>query len=419
MHNVAVVGAGIGGLTAALFCLRAGMPVCVYEQSREIRELGVGINLLPHAVRELDKLGLLDELLANGVETAALSYYNKHGQLIWSEPRGRAAGYKWPQISIHRGKLQGILLRTAIERLGEDRVRTNCRLVNFDGSGSQAVASFVDGGGAALPEVRADVLIAADGIHSTARKILYPDEGDPLYAGIMLWRGTTIAESYLGGRTMIMAGHPDQKFVCYPLSAPDSSGRQLINWIADIRREQTLGREDWNRPGNAADILPAYDSWRFDWLDVPGIISRAGGMFEFPMVDRDPLPQWNFGRMTLLGDAAHPMYPIGSNGSTQAIRDASAIVDALVESGDVLAALARYQACRLPATAAIVRSNRQLGPELVMQIAESRAPEGFSDIENVIPRAELEEVAGRYKKLAGFSVDTLNANLSILDEAGA
>ncbi|MEQ9562261.1 MAG: FAD-dependent monooxygenase, partial [Woeseiaceae bacterium] len=170
---------------------------------------------------------------------------------------------------------------------------------------------------------------------------------------------------------------------------------------------------------NAADILPAYDSWRFDWLDVPGIISRAGGMFEFPMVDRDPLPQWNFGRMTLLGDAAHPMYPIGSNGSTQAIRDASAIVDALVESGDVLAALARYQACRLPATAAIVKSNRQLGPELVMQIAESRAPEGFNDIENVIPRAELEEVAGRYKKLAGFSVDTLNANLSILNEAGA
>jgi 2-polyprenyl-6-methoxyphenol hydroxylase-like FAD-dependent oxidoreductase len=192
----------------------------------------------------------------------------------------------------------------------------------------------------------------------------------------------------------------------------------MINWIADFRREQTLGREDWNRPGNPEDILPAFATWRFDWLDVPEIIASAEGIYEFPMVDRDPLRQWSHGRMTLLGDAAHPMYPIGSNGSTQAIRDASAIVDALCETHDVVAALSRYQACRLPATSAIVKSNRELGPEVVMQIAEARAPEGFANIEDVIPRTELEEVAGRYKRLAGFAVDRLNANQSILDEAG-
>ena len=416
--NVAIVGAGIGGLSAALFLHQRGHRVRVYESVAELRELGVGINLLPHAVRELEKLGLAGRVADRGVLTKELLYFNKLGQRIWQEPRGIDAGYKWPQVSIHRGQLQRILLDAVYERVGADSVVTGHRLVGVSPDDSGVTATF----SATVPspatvEVRADLAIAADGIHSAARRQFYPDEGIPVYSGSMHWRGTTMMKPFLSGRSMFMAGHSAVKFVAYPITRPDANGLVQVNWIAEARRPQPLNREDWNRPGHLGDFLPLFESWQFDWLDVAGMIRGHQQIFEYPMCDRDPIPRWTFGHCTLLGDAAHPMYPIGSNGASQAIRDASALADAFARHPHPDAALAAYERVRREATTAIVLSNRRMGPEIVMQMAEDRAPGGFVTIDDVIPRQELEAVADGYKKVAGFSRDALNAGISVLDGA--
>jgi 2-polyprenyl-6-methoxyphenol hydroxylase-like FAD-dependent oxidoreductase len=402
-----VIGGGIGGLTAALSLHAAGIEVDVYEAVAEIKPLGVGINLLPHAVRELTELGLADDLAAIGLAPTELIYANKFGQEIWREARGLAAGYKWPQISLHRGKLQMRLLAAAEARLGRGRIHLGRRAMRFEiGSGGGRV-HFATG------SATADVIVAADGIHSAARAQFYPDEGLPEWNRRILWRGVSMAPPFLGGRAMVMAGHQDQKFVCYPIA--ESGGASEVNWIAELSFPEghLWRREDWNRPADIGDFLPAFQSWRFPWLDVPGIIRAANHVFEYPMVDRDPLPGWTFGSLTLLGDAAHPMFPIGSNGASQAILDARTLAFELATKPDITAALASYEAARRPATAKIVLANRGNGPEQVMQIAETRAPQGFDDIAEVISRSELEEIAARYKTLAGFDRETLNNRPSL------
>ncbi len=392
--KVLVAGAGIGGLTAALALHARGHEVRVFEAVREVKPLGVGINLLPHAVQVLAELGLVDVLAARAVATQELAYFNKFGQRIWSEPRGIAAGYGVPQLSLHRGVLQMTLLEHAASRL---EVTMNRRLVHVDGSSARLESRD---GERCIEE--ADVIVAADGIHSAARAQLYPSEGLPRFSGRVLWRGTTSSPPFLTGATMIMAGHQDQKFVAYPIE-PARGGVQRINWIAELRRDELLARESWNKPGVLSDFLPAFEAWRFDWLDVPSLIRSAEAVFEFPMVDRDPLPAWRNGRLTLLGDAAHPMYPIGSNGASQAILDARALAEAFDAHGDVTRALDVYEAARRPATAAIVHANRSNGPEQCMQWAEERAPNGFTNIDEVIPREELEALAAHYKRVAGFT----------------
>ena len=399
--RVLIAGGGIGGLTAALALQARGHAVEVFEATAEIRPLGVGINLLPHAVQVLDGLDLADRLLAQGVATRELAYFNRHGQPIWSEPRGRAAGYQVPQISVHRGRLQMTLLAAVRERLGEGALRTDRRLTGFTQDADGVVARLLDGEGRETTAA-GDLLIAADGIHSAVRRQFYPEEGAPVYSGRILWRGVTRAAPYMTGASMIMAGHHDQKFVAYPITTPNADGMATINWIAELRRAEMLNRENWNRAGRLEDFLPAFEDWQFDWLGVPALIRGAEAVYEFPMVDRDPVPRWSFGRVTMLGDAAHPMYPIGSNGASQAILDARALVEALDARPDPEAALTAYQDARLAPTAAIVLANRGNGPEQVMQLAEERAPDGFDDIETVIPRAELEGIAARYKQIAGF-----------------
>jgi len=402
-----VVGAGIGGLTAALSLHAAGVAVQVFEAVREIRPLGVGINLLPHAVRELTELGLADALAENAVATEALIYANRHGQEIWREPRGLSAGYRWPQYSIHRGTLQMLLLEAVRARLGPEAVRLGRPALAAEPSGVLRLA-----GG---ERIEADVIIAADGIHSAIRAQFHPDEGSPIWNRRVLWRGVTEAEPYLGGRTMVMAGHVAQKFVCYPIDpAAAARGRSLINWIAELRFPSGTEwrREDWNRPGRLADFAPRFEAWDFGWLRVPEVIAGAAHVFEYPMVDRDPLDRWTHGRVTLLGDAAHPMYPIGSNGASQAILDARTLAFHLATKPSD-AALAAYEADRRPATTRIVLANRGEGPERVMQLAEDRAPDGFAAVTDVIPRAELEAVAAGYKQVAGFDVETLNTRASL------
>ena len=407
-RDILIVGAGIGGLATALAAHAAGHRVTIAEAAREIRALGVGINLLPHAVAVLDKLGLLPALRATGIETEAVLFANRFGQTIHRDPRGIGAGASHPQISIHRGELHRILLDAVMDRLGADVLLTGHRLLEI----SNGAAHF-DVNGTAR-SLSAELIIAADGIHSAARRQFVPEEGPPRWNGVMMWRGTTVGRPFLDGRTMVQAGTSAAKFVVYAISPSHGARREaLINWIADIRIKPRIdgtyeapARQDWMKPGRIEDLLAVFGSWRFDWLDVPGVILAADQILEWPMVDRDPLPGWSFGNATLLGDAAHPMYPIGSNGATQAILDAEALVGALAATPSLTAALSAYEEVRRPMTRDIVTLNRQLGLDAVLDLVDERAPQGFTRIEDVLDPTEIAAGLARYKNVAGHRLTT-------------
>jgi 5-methylphenazine-1-carboxylate 1-monooxygenase len=416
--TVLIAGSGIGGLTLALSLHQIGVPAQVFESVSELKPLGVGINVLPHAVRELIELGLLEKLDAAGVRTRELAYFSKHGKPIWSEPRGLEAGYKWPQFSVHRGTLQQILLDAATERLGKDNILTSHHLVGWSETPGGVRAEFIDKA-TGKPRGHHDgtILIAADGIHSAIREKLYPKEGPPIWNGRILWRGITKSEAFLSGRTMIMAGHEILKFVCYPISKqPDAAGKFAINWIAERHMPPTYQwrREDYNRTARLEEFLPWFKDWKFDWLDVPGLIENCPRAYEYPLVDRDPLAQWTFGPVTLMGDAAHPMYPIGSNGASQAILDARVLTREILAHGPTPKAFVGYEAERRPATSDLVMLNRRNGPEQVMQLVEERAPDGYKRVTDVLSLKELEDIAANYKRVAGFQVEGLNAKPPIV-----
>ena len=408
--KIVIAGAGIGGLVAAMCLHRAGFDVEVFEAVGTLKPLGVGINIQAGAVRILSGLGLEPALAATAIETRALRFANRHGQTIWDDPRGRHAGLPWPQFSIHRGELQMILFETAKKMLGADKIRFGRRISKFEQKGSKVAATFVDRNGDTVETTESDILIGADGIHSAVRAHFFPNEGPPKWQGILMWRGVTVGKPYLGGATMVQAGHHTQKFVCYPISRKHAdNGEALINWICDLHMGDgaMLPREDWNRPGKLADFLPRFEDWKFDWLDVPDVIRKAHTILEFPMVDRDPLPRWSHGRITLLGDAAHPMYPIGSNGASQAIIDGEAITQELSAAGDPESALQRYEKRRLAPMARIVESNRRKGIDVMLDIVEQRAPQGFENLDSVLPPQELEKIVADYKQLVAQDRETL------------
>jgi 5-methylphenazine-1-carboxylate 1-monooxygenase len=402
-----IVGGGIGGFAAALSLAEQGIEVEVFEQATEVRELGVGINLLPHAVKELAELGLFEQLDACGVRTKELIYCNRFGQRIWTEPRGLDAGYPWPQFSIHRGRLQGLLHRAARERLGAERIRLGYRLVSFEQDAAGVTARFAAPAGATLPPRHGDLLIGADGIHSAVRAQLHPGEGPPKWNGHMLWRGAVETEPFLTGASMVIAGDLKEKVVLYPIARDAAErGRSLTNWVvwAKLGDGSTPPprREDWSRPGRLEEVLPHLAHWRFDgWVDAPDLVRKTPVFYEYPMCDRDPLGHWGLGRVTLLGDAAHPMYPVGSNGAAQAILDGRALARVL-GGRDAPTALRAYEAERLAATSPIVLSNRQMGPERMIDLVAARAPDGFQRLEDVVSPGELEAIAGQYRKVAGF-----------------
>jgi 2-polyprenyl-6-methoxyphenol hydroxylase-like FAD-dependent oxidoreductase len=417
--SIAIAGGGIGGMVLGLSLLDAGIKdVDIYESASTVKELGVGINVLPHAVRELAELGLLDELSGLAVPTAELVYYSKHGQRIWGEPRGLAAGYRWPQLSIHRGQLLGVLYRAVVERLGRQRVHIGHHLVRFGQEGGRRVrGEFVDRAtNASIRRVEADLLVACDGVHSVVRRALYPDEGPPKWNGITMWRGLTVGEPFLSGRTMIMAGHFRRRVVIYPISRRHGDeGRALINWVAEFKTadDQPMPRQDWGHTARVEDVLEPFGSYVFEFLDVPALIRGAEVIYQYPMVDRDPLTTWNFGRVTLLGNAAHPMYPVGSNGASQAIIDARVLARELALRPSIEAAVAGYEAERRPATAAVVQANRRVGPEQCMEIVEQRAPDGFTNLDDIVSERELEEMSRAYKRTAGFDPEILNSRPSL------
>ncbi len=409
--KIIIAGGGIGGLVTAMRLHQAGFQVQVFESVKQVSPLGVGINLLPHCVRVLTNLGLQDKITGIAVETKELTYANRLGQLFWNEARGRFAGYKWPQFSIHRGKFQMLLWDAAEAILGKEALHTNCHLNNFKQNEKGVQVQFINKEtGEWVCDEQADLLIGADGINSEVRKKLYPEEGPVVYSGNILYRGTAKLNPFLSGSTMAMIGSMKQKMVVYPIgNSLDENGLQVINWVANVKEAEgvKLTARDWNRQVGKEKLLELYADWTFDWLDVPEMINKTdGGIFEFPMSDRNPLPKWSFGRVTLLGDAAHPMYPIGSNGASQAILDADSLCLALQNEATIEEALARYDAERVPATANVVLQNRQKGPDFIMDLMEERFPEGFRPEE--IPHAELAQIMKKYKQIAGFDIETLN-----------
>jgi 5-methylphenazine-1-carboxylate 1-monooxygenase len=409
MDDVIIVGAGIGGLTLGLALHGAGIPCRIFESAAEIKPVGVGINLLPHATKELAALGLEADLARVAIATADATFFNRFGQLIYQEPLGRAAGYAHPQFSIHRGDLQMILLDAFVDRAGRDRLSTNhhCLAVEQDDSG--VGVSFSDGpDGSQRSTVRGRAAIACDGINSAVRKQFFPGEGEPRYSGVNMWRGVTRWKPMLSGASMVRAGWLSHgKMVIYPIRRPGADGLQPINWVAEIETP-VYRKRDWNRPGSLDDFMPAFANWHFDWLDVPAFIRAADHVLEFPMVDQDPLPRWSFGRATLLGDAAHPMVPRGSNGAGQAILDARALTSALLEHEDPVAALAAYEKQRLEATTRIVLTNRTNPPDAILrEVFERTRDRPFTSIDDVISREELLALSEGYKKIAGYSKEAL------------
>jgi 5-methylphenazine-1-carboxylate 1-monooxygenase len=409
--RIAVVGGGIAGLGFALALQQRGLACTVYEGVPEVRELGVGITLLPHGMRELAALGLQAELEAAGIENLESVFFNRFGQFIYREPRGRHAGYPLPEIGIHRGKLHRILYDAAVRRLGANRVVTDHRCTGVTQDAARATLAFVrSSDGAPLPPVHCDIVVACDGIHSKLRRQYYPDE-KLAFAGINTWRGVTRHKPILSGKSYLRVGSiKTGKMVIYPIvDNIDEQGRQLVNWMAEIEGDRRA-MNDWNQGGRIDDFIGIFQDWTFDWLDVPALIRQADQVLEYPMVDKDPVAQWTFGRVTLMGDAAHPMYPRGSNGSAQALIDGRVLAQQLATQADPLAALQAYEEQRRESTARIVQTNRTLPPDFInIRVEELSGDKPFRHIDDIISQQELRAISEHYKRVAGFSLDALKS----------
>ena len=411
MGEILIVGGGISGLTLGLSLHEIGAHCRIYEAAPEFHHLGVGLNLHPHGVRELTKLGLQNRLTNVGVETSEMNYYSRFGEFIFSEPRGRYAGYSWPQFSIHRGDFHQILVDAVCERLGPDAIVMNHRCSSFEQSDNGIIVHFADAKGALQPSARGDVAIACDGLHSAVRKRLFPNEGPPVYHGVNMWRGLSRWKPFLSGTTMVQAGWIDVgKMVIYPISkTPDSHGMMLINWVAELQTQRDM-LADWNLAGRIEDIYPTFANWHFGWLDVAEMIRNPTTILEYPMVDRDPLPHWTVGRVTLVGDAAHPMYPRGGNGANQSILDARALAHCVETESDLPRALKAYEAERLSAANGVVLQNRTAPPDAILRVVHEKSGDRpFGNIDDLIGREELAAITDRYKRVAGFDKATMQA----------
>ena len=415
--KVLIAGAGIGGLTAALSLQRAGIDVLVHESAAEILPMGVGINILPHASREYIELGLEQEMDRFAIRTTAMNYYTAGGHLVTSQPCGLHAGYKWPQWSLHRGELHMMLLRVFRERAGHNKVVTDAALVDFENSRDGGItARFEHRRAGGFSTVDCDVLVGADGLHSVTRRRLYPDEGRPVYGGIVVYRAAVESARFLDGKTMAIIGDKRLRLVAYPVSSEiqqRNDGSSLVNWIGVLPMgEDEAPTEDWENTSEQEKLRPRYTSWKFDWLDVPRLMGAAREILEFPVYDRDPLERWTFGRVTLLGDAAHPLIPVSSSGAVQAIIDGRALAYALATHTDPSDGLRAYEADRLPTANATVRASRAEGPDRVLEMVRERCPDGAANIHDYVSREELQAVIDDFKENTGFGIETLNSRHS-------
>ena len=425
MNNSAVLvaGAGIGGLSVALTLHQVGVPCVVFESVADIKPLGVGINVQPNAVRELYELGFDSESLDPiGVQTREWVLVGLNGREVYSELRGIKAGYNWPQYSVHRGKLQMLLYRAALERLGAASIRTGLKVTGYrnhpDGQGVTVLLQSRKGDRC---EVEGSLLIAADGLHSAVRHQMYPGQPPIQWGGAIMWRGVTRGKPIRSGASFVGLGTHRHRVVFYPISAPDPrTGLADINWIAEITVDNSGGWPDgdWNKQVRHEDFMHHFEQWNYDWIDIPAMLRGASEVFEYPMIDREPVPTWVDGNVALLGDAAHVMYPTGSNGASQAIMDARVLGAAMLEHGVNSKALQAYDTQLCPEMSQLVLRNRGAGPFGLLNLLDDRCGGVFDNIDDVIPRAERDEFMLRYKTAAGFAAEKLNAAASIIP-AGA
>lgn len=408
--TVIVAGGGIAGMTMALTCHQLELPVIVHESVKTIEPLGVGINLQPNAVRELFELGLETDLAEIGIQAKEWALVGKNGNDVWSEPRGLDAGYRWPQYSVHRGHLQMMLYQQVLKRLGPKAVISDSRLKSYNNDNDHVLAHFVDSDGKEQ-KVEGSILVGADGLHSSVRAQMHPNDGPPKWGGAVMWRGTTQAKPIRTGASFVLLGKLEQRFVCYPISQPDPiTGKAIINWIAELTYDTSKewGHSDWNTQVPVEKFINHFSDWSYEWLDVPQLIREASAVYEYPMVDRDPLTTWVDGRCVLVGDAAHVMYPVGSNGASQAIVDTRVLGSAFVKHGLDQTALLHYESLNLKEMNELVIRNRGAGPIGILGIVEERCGGVFDKIEDVIPRSEIEQYMSNYKAAAGFAIETLN-----------
>ncbi len=413
---VLIAGGGIGGMALALTLHQIGVPCVVFETVPAIKPLGVGINLQPNAVRELMDLGFDDAQLGRiGIPALEFALVGRNGNEVYAEPRGLRAGYRWPQYSVHRGQLQMLLYRAVQERLGPDAVRLGQRVVGYrhteQGGVPQVVANLVAADGS-RHEVPGRLLIAADGLHSAVRAQMYPHQPPIQWGGAIMWRGTTPGVPSRTGASFVGLGSLKHRVVVYPISRPDAqTGLATMNWIAEITVDKTEGwpQGDWNRPVPLSKFFHHFEDWNYGWLDVPAMLRGAQEIFEYPMIDRDPVPTWVDGPVALLGDAAHVMYPVGSNGASQAIIDARVLGAQMLNHGVTPAALRAYDARLCADVSALVLRNRGSGPFALLGMVDERCGGVFDDINQVIPAAEREAFMARYKSASGMAIETLNA----------
>ncbi|MFV0358571.1 flavin-dependent oxidoreductase [Tropicimonas sp.] len=414
--TVLISGAGIAGLTLGLSLHQLGVPFRIIEAIAELRPLGFGINLQPHAVRELYDLGLEEKLDTVGLKTERICYFNAKGQEVWSEPRGIDAGYDYPQYSIHRGGLQMMLHETLLERCGARAILAGAKVNEWFETPQGLEVVLTDRQyGFEIDRLRGSVLVACDGVRSATRAKLFPEAGAPNWRKTMMWRGVAHGPKFLGGRTMTISGTKGAKFVAYPI-ANKGRTQSYIHWIADIdvAPERDWDAQDWSRRGRIDDVMPTFADWKFDWLDIPALIAGTEAVWEYPMIDRDPLPGWVDGRIALLGDAAHPMYPIGSNGASQGILDARVMARELSALGEGAEALQSYDRIRRGPVNDIILANREQGPDAVLDEVAERAPGGFEDIDAVMSLDERRACSDRYKEATGLTVEAINAQPSII-----
>jgi 5-methylphenazine-1-carboxylate 1-monooxygenase len=409
--EVLIIGGGIAGLTLALCLHKLKVPFRVFEATPELKQLGVGLNLLPHAMRSLAELGLEQKLVSKGIQTRELCFYARNGQCVYQEPRGKYAAYEWPQVSIHRGDLHVILAEEVARRSGRDALLLSHQCLRVEQDGDSVTAYFRDPAtGADLRPVRGAAAISCDGVHSVTRVQMHPNEAVPRYEGTTQYRGTTRWKPYLSGATMFYLGTIELgKLIMYPIrNNIDDEGRQLINWVVEISRPPEKLLRDWNRKSRAEEFVDSFADCSFDWLHIPAVLRGADEIYEYPMVDQDPLPFWSQGRITLLGDAAHPMMPRGSNGAAQAIIDATCLSRLLASCTDPVAALKAYETERLGATSKVVLANRDIAPDAILRTVEERAAgRSYKHINEIISPEEVAVWQARYRKVAGFAVEDL------------
>ena len=415
---VLIAGGGIGGLSVALTLHQIGVPCLVLESVRNLKPLGVGINIQPNAVRELYELGIgSEELDAIGLQTREFVFVGLNGKEVYAEPRGLRAGYNWPQYSVHRGGLQMLLYRTVIERLGASAIRTGMAVTGYRNTASGGVHALVETRAGERLEIEGSLLIGADGLHSAVRAQMHPSQPPIQWGGAIMWRGVTPGVPIRTGASFVGLGTHRHRVVFYPISNPDpATGLAAINWIAEITVDNSGGwtTGDWNRQVEIESFIHHFEDWDYGWLNVPAMLRGADAVFEYPMIDRDPVPTWVDGHVALLGDAAHVMYPTGSNGASQAVMDARVLGAALLEHGVTPRALQAYDAQLCGEISAVVLRNRGAGPFGLLNLLDERCGGVFDDIDAVIPPAERDEFMSRYRAAAGFVKEKLNGAPSII-----